>query len=441
MKPVRLGIEFFKKPNAPGIMVLPTAAGKSVIIGAIAKGIEDKVICIQPSKELLLQNYDKFTAMGGRATIYSASVGQKQISPVTYCTIGSVYKLGELFKKFGFTKVIIDEADRFARDMNGMLRTFLASAGITHCLGLTATALKLQQNFDAAGNTFSKLQMLTSRSKKGNFFKEIIHVTQIQEMIEGKWWSKLVYENHDIDSSKLQWNSTKADYTEDSLEMMYYANDLHGRIKQTLMEIPERKSIIVFVPSVQKAKDLAYHTPGSVAVYGDMDGKARERAIRNFKEGITRVIFNCQVLQVGFDHSKVDCIIMARPTASLSLFYQILGRGTRIDPEKKDCLIVDMSGNVTRFGRIEGLRYKKEGAIWKLYNERNELLSGIPLHEIGNAQGRRRRAVIAPGTMPFGAYKGKAFKDIPLSYRQWMISEFQWNSSNIALKLQIQNSL
>ena len=181
IEPVKKGIEYFsqKKP-VPSIIVAPTAFGKSIVIAQIAKGIAEKVLVIQPSKELLEQNYEKFINLGGEATIYSASMGEKEIGDVTYATIGSIVNVAWKFKEYGITKVIIDECDRFPREPNGMLRRFLKGAGITYTLGLTATPLKLQTNMGADGKPFSKLVMLTNRSKKGNFFKKIIYVAQIQ---------------------------------------------------------------------------------------------------------------------------------------------------------------------------------------------------------------------------------------------------------------------
>jgi DNA repair protein RadD len=77
-------------------------------------------------------------------------------------------------------------------------------------LGFTATPFKLQTN-SINMESYSIIKMLTSRSKHGNFFKDIIHVTQIQDIIKDGWWSKLEYEEHEFDSSLLQFNSTRAE--------------------------------------------------------------------------------------------------------------------------------------------------------------------------------------------------------------------------------------
>ena len=76
IEPVTIGVEFFKLPKmAPSIIVAPTAFGKSIVIAHIARGIGEKVLVLQPSKELLEQNYNKFIFFGGDASIYSASMG------------------------------------------------------------------------------------------------------------------------------------------------------------------------------------------------------------------------------------------------------------------------------------------------------------------------------------------------------------------------------
>ena len=111
IEPVRIGIEFFTKEYPrPSLMVEPVAFGKSVVIAHIAKGISSKTLILQPSKELLEQNYGKFKALGGEASIYSASMKQKEFGDVTYATIGSIKSIGRQFSDY--ENLIIDEADK-----------------------------------------------------------------------------------------------------------------------------------------------------------------------------------------------------------------------------------------------------------------------------------------------------------------------------------------
>lgn len=426
------------------MIVLPTAWGKSILTAYVAKHTNDRLIVLQPSKELLEQNYKKYLHLCdgfANAGIYSASFGRKDIAQVTYATIGSIKALGEKFKRLGFTKMLIDEAHLYPREANSMLGTFLKDSGITHVLGITATPVKLQTNRDMEGNTFSKLVMLTSRSKKGNFYKDIIHVGQVQEMVQLGYWSPLKYEVAGFDDSLLVFNSSKSEYTEESVQLAYDANGGTQSVIDALDAHPERQHVLAFVPSVQDAKDLSARYPNSAVIYGDMDKKERAETIERSRAGLIRVIFNVRVLSTGFDYTGIDCIIFGLSTASIALYYQIIGRGTRIDPNKEDCLICDLGGNVRRFGRVEDIIFEK-GKLWRMFGSGGRLLSGIPIHDIGKYTREDTQAVDEKANapieiMPFGKYKGERITDIPLDYRQWMMRAFDWNARNEKLRKSI----
>lgn len=442
-EPIRKAVEFFneKKPK-PSLIVLPTAWGKSILTAFVAKNSEDRMIVLQPSKELLEQNYQKYFALCGDfandAGIYSASFGRKEISKITYATIGSIKNLGAKFKEMGFTKMLIDEAHLYPREADSMLGRFLKDSGITHVLGITATPVKLQTGRDRDGMTYSKLVMLTSRSKKGNFFKEIIHVGQVSEMVRLGFWSPLTYETTGFDSSMLVFNSSRSEYTEESVQRAYDANGGTEQVIQVLDKHSDRRHVLAFVPSVQDAINLSERYPNSAVIYGDMDKRERADIIARFRAGQIRVIFNVRVLSTGFDYTGIDLIVFGISTASIALYYQIIGRATRIAPEKKDALIVDLGGNVERFGRVEDLTFEK-GRMWRLFGSGGRLLSGIPITDIGtitreDTEAVDRQAVQPIEIMPFGKYKGERLTDIPLDYRQWMLRSFDWNDKNEKLR-------
>ena len=376
-EPIDKAIQFFQEPKSkPSLIVLPTAWGKSILTAYVAKHTNDRLIVLQPSKELLEQNYKKYLHLCdgfANAGIYSASFGRKEIAQVTYATIGSIKALGAKFKRLGFTKMLIDEAHLYPREANSMLGTFLKDSGITHVLGITATPVKLQTNRDLDGNTFSKLVMLTSRSKKGNFYKDIIHVGQVQEMVQLGYWSPLKYEVAGFDDSLLVFNTSKSEYTEESVQLAYDANGGTQSVIDALDAHPERQHVLAFVPSVQDAKDLSTRYPNSAVIYGEMDKRERAETIERFRAGQIRVIFNVRVLSTGFDYTGIDCIIFGLSTASIALYYQIIGRGTRIDPNKEDCLICDLGGNVNRFGRVEDIVFEK-GKLWRMFGSGGRLL-------------------------------------------------------------------
>lgn len=404
-EPINKAIQFFteKKPK-PSLIVLPTAWGKSILTAFVAKNSNDKMIVLQPSKELLEQNYLKYCSLCGdfalNAGIYSASFGRKDIAHITYATIGSIKSLGAKFKSLGFTKMLIDEAHLYPREANSMLGRFLKESGITHVLGITATPVKLQTNRDKDGQNFSKLVMLTSRSKKGNFFKDIIHVGQVAEMVRLGFWSPLQYETAGFDSSLLVFNSSKSEYTEESVQRAYDANGGSEQIVQALDRHSDRRHILVFVPSVEDAITLSKKYPNSAVIYGEMDKTERS---------------------------------------------QVIARATRIDPEKTDALIVDLGGNVERFGRVEDITFE-QGKMWRMFGTGGRLLSGIPISDIGHYTREDTRAIDARAEapieiMPFGKYKGNRIADIPLDYRQWMIRSFEWNARNEKLRKSILTTL
>ena len=443
IEPVKKGVEFFLKKKAdPSIIVAPTAFGKSIVIAAIAKEVGEKLIIIQPSKELLEQNYNKFIGLGGEASIYSASMNEKEIGNITYATIGSIIRIAHKFKDLGISKVIIDECDRFPREPGGMLRKFLTAAKITHVLGLTATPLKLQTNMDEHFQPFSKLVMLTSKSKKGNFFKEIIHVAQIKEMCDLGFWSPLQYESYDFNTGELVYNSTGAEYSDDSIKRAYKNQDIGGKIVRKVAQLTDRKSILIAVPTIDEAMDLSGRIPMSAPMYSGMPDKERQQVISDFKTGRLRVIVQVTILSVGFDHPELDCIITGRPTASLSWWYQFVGRVTRIHPDKKNGLVVDFVGSVPKFGKVEDLYFKYEAPLWKLYGEQQRLLTGIPLREIGlHIEGKESPHEIAASNTPinftFGKYNGIEVRKTPIWYRNWLLENFNFGKFNEPIKTEI----
>lgn len=434
--PVQAGINYLRgKSKKPSLLVAPTAFGKSIAIAHIAEDLKEGILVIQPSKELLEQNFGKFIAMGGEATVYSASFNQRKLGKVTYATIGTICSLGKLFKEYGYKYLIVDEVHLYPRTMDSMFGQFLEDSGLTKVLGLTATPFKLQNNVGEDGESYSKLVMLTSRSKHGNFFKEILHVTQISEMTSRNYWSKLEYLDYDFDTKKLRYNSTKAEYTEDSILKQYEEQQIGEKVVDCMATLEGRNSILVFVPSVEEAKRLAALTPSSGAIYSGMPTKEREHIISSFKAGRLRVIFNVNILSVGFDHPLVDCIVLARPTASLAWYYQVLGRGTRTHADKKDCLIIDFVGNVKKFGKIEDFYFKHVDNQWKLFGTGGRLLTGVPLHEIGiEMDGDQPGLITKPPILTFGKFKDKHIKDTPDWYRKWLLTNIEWNAKNMHLK-------
>ena len=140
-------------------------------------------------------------------------------------------------------------------------------------------------------------------------------------------------------------------------------------------------------------------------------------------------------------------MITGRPTASISWWYQFVGRGTRIHEDKEDCLVVDFVGSVEKFGKVEELYYKDTGGEeWELFGEGKKQITGIPMHEIGIhlegginlAEKKNEDGDIEKVYMTFGKYKGKPVASIPPYYRKWMIDNITWGPWNIKVKEEIE---
>jgi hypothetical protein len=120
---------------------------------------------------------------------------------------------------------------------------------------------------------------------------------------------------------------------------------------------PGRRAI-VFCVDVAHAKDVhrAFAEAGirAAPVWGELSRDQRRSTLAAFSAGEIDVVTNCNVLTEGFDEPRVDCVIMARPTKSKLLYAQMVGRGTRLDPSKKDLVVIDVADN-SRTHQLPGL--------------------------------------------------------------------------------------
>ncbi len=336
-----------KKENA--IEVLPTGSGKSLIIAEIVHRLKGPVFIFQPSKEILEQNLSKLESYGYRGCVYSTSTGRHEVGNITLATIGSVVNKADLFTNFPY--VIVDECHRVSAK-DGMYKTFLTelqNAG-AKILGLTATPYRL------ASNSFgSELRFLTRTRPK--IFHEMIYFIQNRELFDAGYLAKMEYVTaNGFDRDRLKVNSTGADYTDESVQRYYRALNFQDRIVSAVdREMETRKNALVFTRFVQEAEYLVRNISGAAIVTGETPKKERERLIEGFKAGDIPVVCNVGVLTTGFDYPELETVIIARPTRSLGLFYQMAGRSFRPHPKKEYAKIIDMCGNFDVFGKIEDL--------------------------------------------------------------------------------------
>lgn len=349
-------------------------SGKSLVIADIASRLEGHTLVFQPSKEILEQNYLKLCSYGVLdCSIYSASFGRKEVSRITFATIGSVKNHPELFQHFQY--IIIDEC-HLVNPKEGMYRDFLS---MLKCkvLGLTATPYRLSSSRD-----FGSMLKFITRTRPC-VFSEVIYQVQISTLLDMGYLSKLnYYPMNPIgwNELNLKVNTTGADYTDKSVVKEYERIDFYGflvSIVQRLMNPKsgvKRKGILVFTRFLKEAERLTWSIPGTAIVSGETPKKERERILEAFKSGEIPVVANVGVLTTGFDYPELDTIVMARPTMSLALWYQIVGRAIRPHPNKEAGWIVDLCGNIKRFGEVKDLRLVDGGnGKWAVYSNNRQL--------------------------------------------------------------------
>lgn len=97
----------------------------------------------------------------------------------------------------------------------------------------------------------------------------------------------------------------------------------------------------------------------------------------DFKSGKIKVVANCGVLTTGFDYPELDTIVLCRPTMSLALYYQMVGRVIRPYPGKEGW-VVDLCGNIKTFGKVEDLRIEQpERGKWMVKTNGKQLTNVI----------------------------------------------------------------
>ena len=164
-----------------------------------------------------------------------------------------------------------------------------------------------------------------------------------------------------LEMGNVRLNSTGADYDDRSLWREFERVGLHTytlnivrRLLKPKNSIP-RNGILVFTKFVEDAERLAEDLgPVCEIVSGSTPKKEREEILERFKSGDISVVANVGVLTTGFDFPALDTIVLARPTMSLALYYQMVGRAIR-PYEGKDGWIVDLCGNVEKFGEVKDL--------------------------------------------------------------------------------------
>lgn len=422
-------VDFFLYGFKPSLMVLPVAWGKSwliafAIIELKKKDPEAKFLVTSLSKELIEQDYEKYVECGGVAGIYSASLGRKEIMDVTFATIASIESNPEAIREMGIKYLIIDEA-HVGSDRHNQAFVLTRKAGILKVCGLTASPIVMGKSLGGG----SELRMM-NRARK-SFFTEIIHVTQPHEVIDNKSWTPINYiVPKNIREVSLQSNTTGADFTEKSTIVYLKSNRIKDRIVEAVKHLQSkgRKHTLIFVRSVEYAHELKELIPDSEVIHGKVNKtKDRPKMIADFKSGKIKVMINVDILGTGFDFPEMDSMIHARPTKSVVIWYQHVGRLVRIHPDKKDTDLIDFSGNFKRFGRVEDFTFEKDPILgWGMFSG-DRLLTNVDLSSSKQIFKTKTEIKLVHNDSksylwPIGKHKGTELEKLPKSYLEWICS-------------------
>jgi DNA repair protein RadD len=273
----------------------------------------------------------------------------------------------DYFRRFRY--VIIDECHNVNPE-GGMYKDFIATIGCK-VLGLTATPYRLYST-----RFFGSMLKLLTRTRP-RVFSDLIYYVQVRTLQQQGYLAPMnYYEMNVVDTSKLKLNSTGADYTDASVRKYYNEikfNDSLENIVNRLL-VAGRKSILVFTRFVDEARYLVQHLGTQAAVVsGDTPKAERERILAAFKAKKISVVANVGVLTTGFDFPELATVVLARPTMSLALYYQMCGRAIRPYKEKVSW-VVDLCGNYRRFGRVDDLELRQSTpGIWAVYSGNRQL--------------------------------------------------------------------
>ena len=358
-------IDCFIKSNKTthGLFIYPTSFGKSLVISELASKYPDKYfINVTTSKELLDQNYKKFTSYGFIANLCSESLGDVSVGKITFATIGTLSNFVDFFKDKDV--VIIDDEAHEGSAKGSQLDKFLKKLNRYKLAGVTATPFRLSSTLDG-----SVLKLM--HTDKDCIYNSIEDVVQIASVFNG-YWAELKYYTVKTDKSSLKLNKSKTDFEEASLVLFNEDNNLIDNLVDKVVRLTNygRKSILISVPFIEDALALQESLPNCRAIYSGMDEKERDLIVENFKNLSLPVVVQCKILSVGFDHPMLDAIILAKPSNSLTFYYQLVGRGVRQHKHKTDCIVLDLSGNYERFGDIRDISIEYvENYGWAVFSK------------------------------------------------------------------------
>ncbi|RHZ65947.1 DEAD/DEAH box helicase [Aspergillus thermomutatus] len=325
---------------------LATGAGKTVIftelIGRIPprNEIGDKTLIIVHRRELVEQAaqhcrlaYPDRTVEIEMGNSFASRAADIIVASVQSLTRGKIEKRLAKFNPKKFKLVLVDEAHHIVADSyREVLRHFgvdKVSKDSPALVGVSAT--------------FSRHDGL----KLGAAIDHIVYHKDYMDMIEENWLANAFFTTVRSQANLSQVKDHSGDFAIRSLSEAVNTEDVNDiTVRAWLANAKDRKSTLVFCVDVSHTQDLAktFRRYGIDARYitARTQKKRRIEQLRAFRNQEYPVLLNCGLFTEGTDIPNIDCVLLARPTRSRNLLIQMIGRGLRLHPGKKDCHIIDM---------------------------------------------------------------------------------------------------
>ena len=333
-----------KKGISP-LIIAPTGAGKSIIIAQIIKDTYSykRILKLTHKKELLQQNADKLSQIcNANIGFYCSGLNKKETKKdVTFASIQSISKNINKFKAFDL--VIIDEAHLINIKSSSQYKKVLDFLKVCNSnlkiIGLTATPYRLDSGY--------------LYGQEDSFFDGVSFDIKIEFLINSGYLCNPVSSSSkvDIDTQSIKIVNNK--YNQKEHEQAF-SKEFIKTIDEIKLKTANRKKVLIFCSGINHAQNVNKHIKNSELVVGDTQN--RDDILLRYKNNEFKYLINVDVLTTGFDDPEIDCIVILRAILSPSLFVQIIGRGLRVSPNKKDSLILDFGNNFERHGCIDDIQ-------------------------------------------------------------------------------------
>ncbi|MDX1754259.1 MAG: DEAD/DEAH box helicase [Salinimicrobium sediminis] len=318
---------------------LPTGGGKTVIFSQIVREYIQrtgkKVLILTHRIELCKQTSRMLTGFGVRNKIINSSIKELPDQNEYMCFVAMVETLNnrlndEKVELENLGMVIIDEAhyNSFRKLFKFFNRSFI--------LGVTATPL----------SSNIKLPM------KDNY-RELIVGDSISSLISKGFLAKANTYSYDVGLSTLK-VGINGDYTVKSSEELYSNLNMQEKLLDAYMEKSQGKKTLIFNNGINTSKEVyeTFRNAGYDIRHLDNTTSKQDRKdiLKWFKKKPDAILTSVSILTTGFDEPTVESIILNRATKSLTLYYQMIGRGSRVLPGKDEFTVIDLGNNAARFG-------------------------------------------------------------------------------------------